>query len=85
MKPFDIKSRPYIDFIKENKKEDPKFKVCDHVRLSKYKHVFGKSYVPNWSEELCAVLWTYVISNLNGGEIVGMFSEKIAKNKSKKV
>ena len=30
------KSSTYIDFIKENDKEDPNYKVGDHVRISKY-------------------------------------------------
>ena len=36
MKPVDVKSSAYFDFNKENNKEDPKFKVCDNVRISKY-------------------------------------------------
>ena len=31
MKPVDVKSNTYIDFDKENNKEDPKFKVADHL------------------------------------------------------
>ena len=37
MKPIDIKSSTYIDFNKKNNKDDPKFEVDDHVRISKYK------------------------------------------------
>ena len=33
----------------------PKFKVNDHVRISKYKNIFAKGYVPNWSEEVFTV------------------------------
>ena len=58
-------------------------KVGDHVRISKYKNIFAKGYVPNWSEEVFVmkkvidtVLWAYVISDLNGEEIVGTFHEK---------
>ena len=36
MKPVDVKPSMYIDFNKENNKEGPKFKVGDHVRISKY-------------------------------------------------
>ena len=39
MKPFDVKPSMYIDFIKENNKEGPKFKVGDHVRILKYKNI----------------------------------------------
>ena len=47
MKPVDAKTRICIDFNKENNEEGSKFKVDDSVRISKYKNVFGKSYVPN--------------------------------------
>ena len=33
MKPIDVKSSTYIEFNKDNNKEDPKFKVGDHVRI----------------------------------------------------
>ena len=42
MKPIDVKSSKYIYFDKKNNKEDPKFKVGDHVRLSKYKNILQK-------------------------------------------
>ena len=54
MKPVDVKSSICIDFNKESNKEDPKSEVGDHVRISKYKNIFAKDYVPNWREE---VLW----------------------------
>ena len=50
MKPVDLKSNTYIDYTKENNDEDPKFKIGDIFRISKYKSVFAKGYVPNWSE-----------------------------------
>ena len=60
----------YIDFNKENKKECPKFKVGDNVRISNYKNMFAKGYVPNWSEEVFmikkvknTVPWPYIISD----------------------
>ena len=40
MKQTDVKDNTYIDFEKEVNDEDPKFKVCDHVRISKYKNIF---------------------------------------------
>ena len=51
MKPVDVKNNIYIDFKKEVNDKDPKFKVDDHVRISKYKNVFAKGCTPNWSEE----------------------------------
>ena len=50
-----IKLSMYIDFNKENYKEDPKFKIDGNVRISKYKNVFAKGYVPNTSEEFFVI------------------------------
>ena len=52
MKPIDVKDNTYIDFGKEVNGSDPKFKVGDHARISKYKKIFDKGYTPNWSEEV---------------------------------
>ena len=49
MKPVDVRSSTYMGFNKENNKEDPKFRVGDHVRISKYKNISGKDYIINWS------------------------------------
>ena len=88
-KPVDVKSNTYIDSSKEINK-DPKFKINDIVRISKYKNIFAKGYTPNWSEEVFAIKkikntvpWTNVINDLKRGEIVGTFYEKeLQKNKS---
>ena len=71
-----------INFGKEVSDNDPKFKVGDHVRISKYKNIFAKDYTPNWSEEVFViqefkntVLWTYVINYLNNEQITGTFYE----------
>ena len=42
MKPVNLKSSIYLDFGIENNDKDPKFKVGDYVRISKYKNIFGK-------------------------------------------
>ena len=83
MKPIDVKDNTYINTDKETNDKDPKYKVGDCVRISKYKNIFGKGYTPNWSEEVFVikevkniVLWTYVINDLNGEEIMGTFYEK---------
>ena len=52
MKPIDVKDNTYINTSKEINNKDPKFKVGDHVRISKYKNIFAKGYMPNWSEEV---------------------------------
>ena len=55
MKPVHVKEDAYIDFKKEINDKDPKLKVRDHVRISKYKSIFAKGYAPNWSEEVFIV------------------------------
>ena len=55
MKPNDVKDSTYIDFLQEVNDNDPKFKVGDHVRISKYKNIFAKGYTPNWSKEIFVV------------------------------
>ena len=52
MKPIDVKENTYIGFGKEVNDKDPKLKVGDHVRISKYKNIFTKRYSPNWSEKV---------------------------------
>ena len=83
MKPVDVMDNTYIDFKKEINNKDPKCKVGDHVRISKYKNIFAKGYMLNWSEEIFlikkiknTVPWTHVINDLNGEEIIGTFYEK---------
>ena len=83
MKPVDVKYSTHIDAMELHSNKDPKFKVGDHVRISKYKINFGKGQAPNWYEEVFvikkvknAVPWTYVINDLNGEEIIGTFYGK---------
>ena len=73
MKPIDVKDNTYINTSKEINNKDPEFKVGDRVRISKYKNIFAKGYMPNWSEEVFVIKkvkntipWTYVINDLNG-------------------
>ena len=83
IKPIDVKDNTYINTDKEINNKDPKFKVGDRIRISKYKNIFAKGYMPNWSEEVLIIKkvkntipWTYVINDLNGEEIIGTFYEK---------
>ena len=82
-KPIDATDNSYAEYNEDFNRKDPKFKVGDHVRISKYKNIFAKGYTPNWSEEVFVinkikntVPWTYVVSDLNGEEITGSFYEK---------
>ena len=91
MKPADIKDDTYIDFEKEANDKDPKFIIRDYVRISKYKNIFAKGYMPNWSEEVFinskiknTVPWAYVINDLNSEEIIGTFYEKELQKTIKK-
>ena len=54
-KPLDVKSSAFIDSSKEINNKDPKFKIADIVRILKYKNIFVKGYVPNWSEEVSLI------------------------------
>ena len=83
MKPIDVTSDSYAEYNEDFNKKDPKFKVGDNVRISKYKNIFAKGYTPNWSEEVFVVSkikntfpQPYVISDLNGEEITGSFYGK---------
>ena len=84
MKPIDVKDNTYINTSKEINNKDPKFKIGDYVGISKYKNIFAKKYMPNWSEEVFIIQkvkillreLTYVINDLNGEEIIGTFYEK---------
>ena len=91
MKPVDVEDNTYINFNKEVNDKDPKFKVGDHVRISKYKNIFAKGYTPNWSEEVFVVSkikntvpWTYVINDLNVKKLLEHFMKKNYKRLIKK-
>ena len=59
MKPIDVTDDFFAEYNEESNKKDPKFKVGDHVRISKYKNIFAKGYAPNWPEEV------FVINKIN--------------------
>ena len=83
MKSSDGKSNSYAEYNVDSNAKDAKFKLGDHVRISKHKNIFAKRYAPNWSEGVFvikkvknSVPWTFVINDINGEEIVGTFYEK---------
>ena len=83
MKLIDVKDNTYINNNKKINKKDPKFKVGDRVRISKYKNIFAKGYTPNWFEEVFVIKkvkntvpWTYVINDIDGEKISGTIYEK---------
>ena len=72
MKPVDVTSDSYAEYNEDSNEKDPKLKVGDLVRISKYEKIFAKGYTQNWSEDVFVfskikdtVPWTYVISDLN--------------------
>lgn len=60
------------------------FNIGDHVRITKYKHVFQKGYESNWSDEIFIISsiinrspWiVYTIKDLSGEPITGTFYGK---------
>ena len=75
-----IKSGTYVEYDVEHIDENPKLKVDDNVRISKYKNIFANCYTP---EEIFSIkklknilAWTWVISHHNDEESVGTFCEK---------
>ena len=91
IKPIDVRSDSFAEYNEESKAKDPKFKIGDRVRISKYKNILTKGYTPNWSEEVFvitkiknAVPWTYIINGLNGEETVGIAYEKELQKKNQK-
>ena len=92
IKPLDVTNDSYAEYNEDFNKKGPKFKVNDHVRISKYKNIFAKGYVPNWSEEVFIVTeikntvpWTYTINYLNGEKIIGTFYEKELQKTNHKI
>ena len=47
MKPINVKDNTYINTSQKINYKDPKFKVGDRVRISKYKNIFPKGCMPN--------------------------------------
>ena len=85
MRPIDVASDSSAEYNEDSneKKKNPKFRIGDHIRISKYKNIFATGYTQNWSEEVFVlskikntVPWTCVISDLNGEPITGSFYEK---------
>ena len=78
MKSADVKPKTYINSSKEiNEDQDPKFKIDSIFRIGKYKTIFEKGYVPNWSQKVFVIEkvkntapWTYIISGLKGELVV---------------
>ena len=82
-KEINVKPDSFGQYNVDSNDKDPKFKIGEHVRISKYKKFFTKVYAPNWSDEVFeikkiknTVPWTYVTNDLNSEEVIWMFYEK---------
>ena len=83
MKSKDVTDIKYVEYSEETNKKDPKFKVGENIKISKYKNIFAKGYTPNRSEEVFVinkiqntVPWTYLVNDLNGEKTKSSFYEK---------
>ena len=48
MKPIDVTFDSYAECNEDSSVAKPKFKVGDHVWISKHKNSFAKGYTKNW-------------------------------------
>ena len=82
-----VNSSTYIGFSFKNNKEDLKFRIVDHVRLSKYKNIFAKGYTPNWSKEVFVIKKvknTVLRANVINDLIILMITKKDCKKQIRK-
>ena len=82
MKPVDVKSSTYINSSKEINYKDPKLKIGDIVWISKYKNIFPKGYVPNWSEEFFVI--TKIKNTVTEKKLLEGFTKMNCKKQIKK-
>lgn len=88
MRPKDVRQKHVGVILKKVNKpavksKIPKFQVDDRVRISKYKHVFKKGYLPNWTNEIFRIFAvkptvpvTYILQDMRGEIIKGGFYEQ---------
>ena len=55
MKTVDVNSSTFIESSKEINNKGPKFRIGNIEIISKYKNIFAKGYVPNWSGEIFVI------------------------------
>lgn len=96
MKPKDVRQKHVKDILTllNNKgrtkdvSKQAKFKVSDTVRISRYKRIFTKGYLPNWTNEVFKIYaikptkpLTYILEDHNG-EILkgGFYQEELSKS-----
>ena len=89
MKPVDIRFDPCAGYNINTNAKDVKFKIGDHVRISKDKNIFAKVYTPNWSEQVLmiskvenTVPWTAI---LMVKQLMVCLMKKNAEDKSNRI
>ena len=83
IKLIDVTFEFYAEYNEDSNKKFLNLKLVTMLEFFKIKNIFAKGYTTNWSEEVFVVskientvLWTYVVSALNGQLITGSFYEK---------
>ena len=91
MKPVDVRPSTYIKSSKEINYQDPKSKIGDIVRISKYENILAKGYVPNWSEEVFVIKKVETLFRghmllviLKAKKVLESFTKKNSKKQTKK-
>ena len=91
MKPVDVRPSTYIKSSKEINYQDPKSKISDIVRISKYENILAKGYVPNWSEEVFVIKKLKTLFRghmllviLKAKKVLESFTKKNSKKQTKK-
>ena len=90
---IDVTSDFYAEYNEDSDKKDPKFKVGDRVKISKYKNIFAKGCTQNLSEKVFViskikktVAWTYIISDFNGEPFTGaIYKKELQKTNQEKL
>ena len=91
MKSIDDTSYSYAECNGDFDKKDPKIKVGDQVRISRYKNILAKGYAPNWSEQVFVVSGIKItvrglmlLVNWMGKKLMEVFMKKNYKKLMKK-
>ena len=85
--PIDVSSENEDEIARRQYPPKPllkyRYEIGDRVRIAKYKHVFQKGYLPNWTEEVFVIVErnptnpvTYGLEDLTGEHIKGKFYEQ---------
>jgi hypothetical protein len=94
MKPVNVTSKTRLNVYKRIKSMgSARYKLNDIVRISRFKSIFDKSYIPNWSTELFKIVRvqvtnpvTYKLEDMHGRPILGGFYQfEIQKTKNPNV